>query len=58
MRFGLEDGVTHTLEEIGKAMQVTRERVRQLEQNSLKKLKNEIERQRKEFDFISHEEVI
>lgn len=31
LRFGLEDGKTHTLEEIGDELNVTRERVRQIE---------------------------
>jgi len=42
MRFGLEDGRTHTLEEVGKEFGVTRERIRQIEAKSLQKLrKNE-----------------
>ena len=39
MRFGLEDGVTHTLEEVGKEFDVTRERIRQIEAKALDKLK-------------------
>ncbi len=39
MRFGLEDGVTHTLEEVGKEFGVTRERIRQIEAKSLEKIK-------------------
>ncbi|MFA6492859.1 MAG: RNA polymerase sigma factor RpoD [Patescibacteria group bacterium] len=39
MRFGLEDGRTHTLEEVGKEFGVTRERIRQIEAKSLQKLK-------------------
>ncbi|PIY17233.1 MAG: RNA polymerase sigma factor RpoD, partial [Elusimicrobia bacterium CG_4_10_14_3_um_filter_49_12_50_7] len=31
MRFGLKDGINHTLEEIGKEFGVTRERIRQIE---------------------------
>jgi len=41
MRFGLEDGVTHTLEEVGKAFGVTRERIRQIQIRALEKLKEE-----------------
>lgn len=39
MRFGLEDGVMHTLEEVGKKFGVTRERIRQIEAKSLAKIK-------------------
>jgi RNA polymerase primary sigma factor len=39
MRFGLIDGETHTLEEVGQAFEVTRERVRQIESKALRKLR-------------------
>ncbi|MBI4993814.1 sigma-70 family RNA polymerase sigma factor [Candidatus Wolfebacteria bacterium] len=39
LRFGLEDGVTHTLEEVGKKFGVTRERIRQIESKALEKIK-------------------
>ncbi len=39
MRFGLKDGVTHTLEEVGKVFGVTRERIRQIEAKSLEKIR-------------------
>jgi len=39
MRFGLDDGVTHTLEEVGKEFGVTRERIRQIEAKSLEKIR-------------------
>lgn len=42
MRFGLEDGVGHTLEEIGKELGVTRERARQIESIAMRKLRNPI----------------
>jgi RNA polymerase primary sigma factor len=40
LRYGLKDGVVHTLEEVGKIFGITRERVRQLEIKALEKLKN------------------
>ncbi len=40
MRYGLEDGQPKTLEEVGKAFQVTRERIRQIEAKALRKLKH------------------
>lgn len=39
MRFGLTDGVTHTLEEVGKVFSVTRERIRQIEAKALEKIR-------------------
>ncbi len=39
MRFGLENGVTHTLEEVGQEFNVTRERIRQIEAKSLEKIR-------------------
>src|SRR3990167_5642885 len=39
MRFGLADGVTHTLEEVGKVFTVTRERIRQIEAKALEKIR-------------------
>jgi RNA polymerase primary sigma factor len=40
MRYGLMTGQPHTLEEVARAFQVTRERIRQIEQKALKKLKH------------------
>jgi RNA polymerase primary sigma factor len=39
LRFGLEDGKQHTLEEVGQEFSVTRERIRQIEAKALAKLK-------------------
>jgi RNA polymerase primary sigma factor len=40
MRFGLEDGSEHTLEEVGRSFDVTRERIRQIEAKALRKLRH------------------
>ncbi len=39
MRFGLEDGVMHTLEEVGQEFNVTRERIRQIEAKAIEKIR-------------------
>ena len=46
MRFGLTDGVTHTLEEVGREFDVTRERIRQIEAKALERIqeRQEIEK--------------
>ena len=48
MRFGLTDGVTHTLEEVGREFDVTRERIRQIEAKAIERIKakKEIEKLR------------
>jgi RNA polymerase primary sigma factor len=43
MRFGLTDGVTHTLEEVGREFDVTRERIRQIEAKALEKIRKKKE---------------
>ena len=40
MRFGLDDGSEHTLEEVGRSFAVTRERIRQIEAKALRKLRH------------------
>ncbi len=40
MRFGLEDGIERTLEEVGQRFAVTRERIRQIEAKALRKLRH------------------
>jgi RNA polymerase primary sigma factor len=42
MRFGIEDGYARTLEEIGKLLNLTRERIRQIEAKALKKLRHPV----------------
>jgi len=50
LRFGLEDGVSRTLEEVGHEFKVTRERIRQIEAKALKRLKSpEIEQALKDY---------
>ena len=39
MRFGLTDGMNHTLEEVGREFDVTRERIRQIEAKALEKIR-------------------
>ena len=51
LRFGLEDGVCFTLEEVGKEFNVTRERIRQIEAKALRKLRHP-SRSRKLKDYL------
>lgn len=51
LRFGLEDGRSRTLEEVGKEFDVTRERIRQIEAKALRKLRHP-SRSKKVKDFL------
>ncbi len=56
MRFGLEDGSEHTLEEVGQSFALTRERIRQIEARALRKLRHPSRcRQLKSFLIDVHE---
>ena len=51
LRFGLEDGRSRTLEEVGREFNVTRERIRQIEAKALRKLRHPT-RSRKLRDYL------
>ncbi|MCS7237577.1 MAG: sigma-70 family RNA polymerase sigma factor [Thermoguttaceae bacterium] len=57
LRYGLADGYSYTLEEVGKIFSVTRERVRQIEAKAVRKLQHPM-RARKLLGFIDHAEKI
>jgi RNA polymerase primary sigma factor len=50
-RFGLIDGTTHTLAEVAKKLGLSRERIRQIEEEALKKLRSFIKQQEKEWKY-------
>ena len=52
LRFGIEDGRTRTLEEVGKEFNVTRERIRRIEAKALRKLRHP-SRSKKLKDFLN-----
>ncbi len=51
LRYGLDDGVSHTLEQVGKEFNITRERIRQIEAKAIRKLRHPT-RSKKLADFI------
>jgi RNA polymerase primary sigma factor len=53
MRFGLDDGYSHTLEEVGYVFKVTRERIRQIEAKALRRLRHPT-RARKLKDYLDY----
>ncbi len=53
MRFGLDDGYSHTLEEVGYVFKVARERIRQIEAKALRRLRHPT-RARKLKDYLDH----
>jgi RNA polymerase primary sigma factor len=53
MRFGLDDGYSHTLEEVGYVFKVTRERIRQIEDKALRSLRHPT-RARKLKDYLDY----
>jgi RNA polymerase primary sigma factor len=53
MRFGLDDGYAHTLEEVGYVFHVTRERIRQIEAKALRRLRHP-SRARKLKDYLEY----
>ena len=55
LRYGIGDGYTYTLEEVGRIFKVTRERVRQVESKAIRKLQHPIRRQRLA-NFLNGEE--
>ncbi len=57
LRYGIGDGYTYTLEEVGRIFKVTRERVRQVESKAIRKLQHPVRRQRLS-SFLTGEEVI
>jgi len=55
LRYGIGDGYTYTLEEVGRIFKVTRERVRQVENKAIRKLQHPVRRQRLQ-SFLDQEE--
>ena len=57
LRYGIGDGYTYTLEEVGRIFKVTRERVRQVEAKAIRKLQHPV-RARKLEGFLDHKTVV
>ena len=56
LRFGLKDGIPHTLRDTAKYFGITRERVRQIESAAMKKIREMMVQQEKESPYIFHKE--
>ena len=56
LRYGVGDGYTYTLEEVGRIFKVTRERVRQVESKAIRKLQHPV-RKRRLSSFVGQEEL-
>ncbi|MCH2147607.1 MAG: RNA polymerase sigma factor RpoD [Phycisphaerales bacterium] len=56
LRYGIGDGYTYTLEEVGRIFKVTRERVRQVESKAIRKLQHPVRRRRLSSFIDQHEE--
>jgi RNA polymerase primary sigma factor len=57
LRYGIGDGYTYTLEEVGRIFKVTRERVRQVESKAIRKLQHPVRRQRLA-SFLAGDEIV
>ncbi len=57
LRYGIGDGYTYTLEEVGRIFKVTRERVRQVESKAIRKLQHPVRRRRLSSFIDQHEEA-
>ena len=56
LRYGVGDGYTYTLEEVGRIFKVTRERVRQVESKAIRKLQHPV-RKRRLSSFVGQEDM-
>ena len=58
LRYGIGDGYTYTLEEVGRIFKVTRERVRQVESKAIRKLQHPVRKRRLSSFLDQHEEDV